>query len=273
MRNLLRANLFRLGKNRLFYLGCALMFAAGAYLPLYGYSQRIRGAGDFAFIDLPFLFAPVAAILAAALVPIFVGAEYSSGAMRSRIACGYRRGAIYAANLLVSFAIALALYAAFLLPCAALGIPLLGSGAAIKTAGQHALVMLMALSAITALYLMISMLCANRTYSAVACLLLVFALLLVGLSIENRLDEPETYTDVFVENGTVVNEKFANPSYLSGAKRRVYEFLDDCLPGGQLVRISNLSLERPARMMLCDLGLILLSTGCGFALFRRKGIQ
>ena len=70
---------------------------------------------------------------------------------------------------------------------------------------------------------------------------MTFFLLFMGIHIVSSLNEPEYYSAYsYTENGiTVQEDESKNPNYLSGTKRKVYEFLNDFTPGGQLFQIGQ----------------------------------
>ena len=64
-----------------------------------------------------------------------------------------------------------------------------------------------------------------------------------------------------------------NPKYLTGAKREIYEFMEDFLPSTQYYQVLQWSIERPVRFILCDVGILVVMTGTGVAAFRRKDLK
>ena len=64
-----------------------------------------------------------------------------------------------------------------------------------------------------------------------------------------------------------------NPKYLTGAKREIYEFMEDFLPSTQYYQVLQWSIERPVRFILCDVGILVVMTGAGVAAFRRKDLK
>lgn len=104
---------------------------------------------------------------------------------------------------------------------------------------------------------------------------MTFFLLFMGIHIVSSLNEPEYYSAYsYTENGiTVQEDESKNPNYLSGTKRKVYEFLNDFTPGGQLFQIGNMKVEKPLRLGLYDGIIIIAATGCGMFIFSRKDLK
>ena len=104
---------------------------------------------------------------------------------------------------------------------------------------------------------------------------MVFALLFWGIRITSALNEPEYYSAYsYTENGVTIEapaEK--NPNCLSGNKRKIYEFLNDFTPGGQVLKVSNNNVEKPAVFALYDLIITVASAGFGIVFFKRKDLK
>ena len=276
MRKLLRANLFRLLRNRTLLLSCAAMLLAGVGLPLSNYLSSVSDGERWAPDSTVFAFAFLAPLLLALVTALFVGSEYSDGTMRNKLIVGHKRRCIYLSNLIVCIAAGLALCAAYLLPHTALSMLLPEEyEAAAETVLAYTALNFALVAPFAALYVLIAMLCQNKAYSTAGCLLLVFALLFAGIRIVSALDEPEYYSGYsYTENGvTVAEEPERNSNYLRGTKRQVYEFLHDFLPGDQAIQLSGMQAEKPAMLAVYDGIILLAATGLGLALFRRRDLK
>ena len=118
-----------------------------------------------------FLYVILAPIVNAVLTALFIGNDYSSGTMRSKRIAGHRRGIIYLANLLVCICAGICLCLAFALPQAAVGLPLKGE----TNAAPATLLLYVGLSfarmiAFTALFILIAMLCQNKSHTTAGCI-------------------------------------------------------------------------------------------------------
>ena len=275
MRKLLRANFARLWRDKIFWLALAVMAATGqsvfwAQYPALreGYSVRLEG---------PFMiYVPVAAIVLSALCALFIGVDYSDGAIRNKLIAGHGRASVYLSNLAVCFAAAAMLCAAFMLAYLVPGVPVYGFfSCGLKPVLLCVLLGAGALAAFTALYTLIAMLCPKRAYSAVACMLLALALLMCGVTVKSRLEEPEYYDgySVTVNGVTQSEEAEKNPNYISGKTRAAYEFALDLLPGGQAVQLAVCEAAHPERMALCDAFVLLAATGAGLIVFKKKNLK
>lgn len=276
MCKLLRANFVRMGRDKVFWIGMAVLFLMGAALPILHFvDNRTNGTGWTADASF-FTYAFVVPVLLSVLTALFVGSEYSDGTLRNQRMVGHKRSSIYLANLIVCVAAAAALCVAYLIPHTCLGLALLGK---LETAPQTLLLYVglnfALMVAFTALFTLIAMLCQNKAYTVAGCILLVFALLFAGVRITSALNEPEYFQPYsYTENGVTVSEPAErNPNYLSGTKRQVYGFLRNFTPGGQAILLANMATERPELLALYDGILLTLSTGCGLVVFRRKDLK
>lgn len=276
MRKLLRADFSRLFRDKVFLISCAFMFLAGAGFPLIHYVDHLKNGEVWTVDSTCFVYAFLVPILLSCVTAFFVGTGYSDGTVRNKLIVGHKRHCIYLCNLTVCVTAGFALCLSYLLPHTCLGLLLLGN----FVVGAEKLLVYIGLNfaltaAFAALFVLISMLCHNKAYSTAGCVLLVFALLFAGIRIASALNEPEYYSGYsYTENGfTITEEAEQNPNYLCGTKRRVYEFLNDFIPGGQAIKLANMNAEKPVMSALYDGIIFLAATGFGMIVFRRKDLK
>ena len=276
MRKLLRANFSRLRHDRSFWLLSALMVFFGASMAVVN-AINIRREGAVWVMDYSlFTYGILAPILTSVLAALFIGSDYSGGTLRNKLIAGHRRGNIYLANLITCCCAGILLCILFVIPLGALGLLLGGQlqsvPAKLLTYGALSLALL---TAFTALFTLIAMLCQNKSHTVAGCILLAFILIFLGVYITSALNEPEYLAGYsFTENGVTVEEaETKNPNYISGTQRQVYEFMQDFTPGGQVLQISDMDAEQPAALALYDGMILLAATGFGMMLFRRKDLK
>ena len=133
-----------------------------------------------------------------------------------------------------------------------------------------------AMLAMAAILLLISMSVQNKAGSVI-CLLLTMIMLFAALTIWQRLSAPkyhEEYAYLNEETGEVIKgEKEENPKYLSGTKRKIYEFLNDFLPVSQLYQIVLNDAGHLGRIMVYDCLIVLLTAGAGIVIFEKKDLK
>lgn len=297
MFNLLSAGLYRVRKNRLFWV-CALVMAAWSAVICVGswknaladYGAALDGAS---FMDSLFPTLSAFTLMSALFVSIFLGTEYSDGTVRNKVTAGHAKGSIYLSQFAVSAAACLAIYLIVLGISAPLGFLLLGGtdmppAKILLYCGVGALMC----SADAALFTLASMSVGNKAAGTAICLLTAFFLSAAAAAVYEPLSQEEYYYQprevyeamqgksetsvVVMGNGTDGENdmvKLPNPLYVSGRKRKVLEFLLDCNPAGQAMQLSCLELERPLNAALYGLIEITLCCGAGMALFQKKDLK
>ena len=96
---LLRANFYRLWRSAAFRVSVLVMAAAAVFELAVSYPHRAQpGILDNRYM----IFVLMSGVVLSAFCSLFVGAEYSDGAIRNKIAAGHSRAAVYLANLLMT---------------------------------------------------------------------------------------------------------------------------------------------------------------------------
>lgn len=277
MRKLLSANFSRMWKNK-FFLGAGIfMIFMGVYTPIMNYIKLVNdGYGPIPLESAFSMFAFWISILIPVLCSLYIGTEYSDGTMRNKVVVGNKRTSIYFANFIVCIVAEIILMFAYIIPYLCVGIPLLGFFETVLTfvIGKVLCTVTLVL-ALTALFVMVATLCHSKSITSITCILGVFILLFLGVYITNRLSEPEVYDgfEMTTEEGVVKEQTELNPNYLRGTERKVYEFLFDFLPGGQIVQLSSDSIPpHMLQMSLYSVIIAVISTGAGTYIFRRKDL-
>lgn len=276
MNKLLAANFLRLKKSKCFWLTMVFMAGAGVFFPVIRYVVMQQEGGYINTLETAFFPSVIfIGFLTALLCGLFIGTEYSDGAIRNKIIVGRKRSDIYLANLITCGAGSVAMYLAFFIPCLAIGIPLLDFFVTpVKIVALYVLAAWLAGLAFTAIYTMVTMLGQNKAVTAVTCVLLAVLLLISGIYMNKRLTAPETMPAYTMgENGVEVAAEQKNPQYLKGTERKVYEFLYDFLPGGQVVQCTALESAHPGRLSLYSAVIVMVTTCAGVLLFRKKDIK
>lgn len=276
MRKLLRADFMRLWKDRIFRVFMVLFFVGGTFVPILHHIENKNGEASWRIDDGFFVFVVFVSVALSVFTALFVGCAYSDGTMRNKVIVGHRRSAIYLSNLLVTMTAGGLFSLAYIVSELALGLPLLGGFvteplALILTMGA----ILFLLCAYSAIFVLVAMLCPNKAYTTAITILLACLLLLVGVQIVSALNEPEYYGAYsFTENGITVSEDSErNPNYLSGFKREAYEFLNDFLPGGQTIQLSNMDAENPPLLAAYSVCIFVVTTALGLYFFRRRDLK
>ena len=286
MTRLLSANFLRLWRSKAFRVSLAVCIVLGAGAALGEFRFQISAGADLSAPEVAqskallerqfFEYAAFIGILAAALIPLFFGTEYSDGTIRNKLVVGQSRLAIYFVNLITGFAASLLCMAGYMLSCLAVGAPLLGwftkPAPLLLTAIAGSVVML---AAYCAIFTFVTMNCSKKSTSVVICLLGAFVALIAAAVIYSMLDAPEFITGYELSvNGEIVQAvPEPNPMYLSGTKRAVYQFIYDLLPAGQSVQYCSLQFSEPAWLMGLSAAVTAVFSAAGAALFQQKDLK
>lgn len=282
MNKLLSANFARLWKNRPFWVSMILMLVSGIYFPVSAYFDMKRFETQYKLDERLFFFVIFIGIILSVFCSLYVGTEYSDGTIRNKLMIGHTRTAVYLANLMVCTAAGIAMCFVSLTVSVTVGIPLFGflQDGILKTA-LFLLCSLGVTVAYTAVFVGIAMLVHSKTMIAVVSILGAFILLIAAFHIQSSLEQPkmwDAYTYMSDTGELITDEAMPNPNYLSGTKRAFYEFLRDFLPGGQSMQIAEGSIEagdieKPGSLLLYDAVILIVVTGAGIAVFRKKDIK
>lgn len=276
MSRLLSAGFARLKKNKTFRGNIILMAVLGFLIPVISYVEAQEYGRSVALEEGIFQYVIYMGILQAVFCSIFVGTEYQDGTIRNKVVVGRKRPEIYLSHLVVCTVAGFLTCVTYCIAYLLVGIPLFGG---FQEPAAMVLLLFICSAALcisyTAIYVVVAMLCQSRTITAQISLLLAFGMLLAGSYISSRLSEPEYWTDYVIMEGesTIREEEIHNPNFLQGTERKVYEFLQEFLPGGQMVLLSSKRVENMERLLLYDMLILAGGTGAGIFFFRRKDLK
>ena len=279
MCNLLMTNLKRLVKTRAFQIAAAVVAVIGLFEIFMMYRDSIIEMDTPYFDGGLFSFAALGVFALAAVVPLFVGSEYSDGTIRNKLVVGHLRGAVYLSMLFTSlFAgtlLILVWTAAYLIP----GVILMEHANPLWVYLCLYLAMFLELAVFSAIFTLLTMTLGNKAGSAVVCILCALLLVMQGIIVKSMLEEPEFYgPEIIVSDSGEVSysgEMEPNPNYIpeGSPKRAFYNFLMDFTPGGQALQISAQAIDNLSKMCFYDIGWLVVMTGVGVLIFRRKDLK
>ncbi len=282
MKKLLSSGFSRLLHSKIFWLGMLVEagLAVWACIARYYDSVLLPGMGYDNPDYLLFIAAMYSPVLVAVFVSLFIGTEYSDGTMRNKVAVGHTRLDIYLSNLIVCVAAVLMMHLAYIGVVLALGLPLLGGFVELsaKTLVVFFFCSLATEVALAALMLVGAMLIPNKAVSAIVTMLLGLGLLMAAMTIQSRLNAPEMISNwigLSEAGELMMGEPYPNPKYLTGAKRQLFQFLYELLPGGQLITIGQ-SVTLPEsvwHLPVYSLLLTVLTTLGGALAFRQRDLK
>jgi ABC-type transport system involved in multi-copper enzyme maturation permease subunit len=275
MRKLVSANFSRMWKNKFFWLCTVAILGFVVFMVLMGANvDKMQNLGRnldyYYFNSLPY-FGPLLSVF----ISMFLGTEYSDGTIRNKLIVGHTRTEIYFANLLTCFGGCLIFFAVWAVG-GLVGIPYFGLwSVGIDGYFQLLIIELLTVWTLTAVFVSIAQFITNR-YANVITVFVATFILMLGSYFYNALCEPETYMNGMTINsdGTVeFGDVIANPAYIGGALRTVYQVILNILPTGQQIWIADETVTHPIFMCMCSLMIIVVFTGIGLLLFHKKDIK
>ncbi|MCI8306961.1 MAG: ABC transporter permease subunit [Lachnospiraceae bacterium] len=275
MRKLLSADYSRLFKSREFYIAALLM----VLLVVFRVANVVTDP-SVALEDGFFIYAIVIGVIMAAFVTLYVGTEHGSHTIRNKLIAGHTRVNIYLSNYIVCTSAGWLFCIFYLAAGLALGIPFQGFFEARAADIMAIILCIFLLTAVYAgIFVMLIMIYNNRAAASVVSIFLALAMFIFGIHVLEKLEEPEKIEIVeYSVNGDNPDTIFEdNPRYISnGNVRRVYEIMNDVLPGGQSVRLSCMIgdiVSPPVQFYIYDTLIIMLTCGFGIIIFRKKDLK
>lgn len=281
MSKLLSANFNRLKRDKIFWITLIAMLAITAYSAISSAIaatkyQDLNADNNITYLNsCYFNLMPIVGIFYAVFMSLFLGTEYSEGTIRNKIVLGHTRTNIYLANFITCLAGNIVIYCAMLVGGLA-AVPYLGGwqgGAASLLA--NILIGLFLTFALTAFLTMLSMLSTNKAITAVAAILLAFGLMVAASAFYNILQEPEftrDFVSISADGNVVFGDEKPNPAYISGIKRKIYEFLVIFLPTGQGILMANQEIHFPIEIIYSSIITVAVNI-CGVFAFRKKDLK
>lgn len=279
MSKLLSSNFSRLWKNKIFWLcmGGMLIYAVVYMLSV---SQKTFSSATGEVYTLEhyyFQFLVYIGFFFATVTSMFLGTDYSDGTIRNKLIVGHTRANLYLANLIVTFSAGLLIMCVWLIG-ALVGVATLGffTFSTVELV-EYFLLCVLLVATYSAINTFIAMLSANKTTTVLISLALAFGLLLCASLLYNALEVPETINSMsgISISGTVapIGEVVANPNYVDGILRSVFQMLLNILPTGQSINVAFLKVEHPCTMILSSVVVTVGITALGIILFRKKDLK
>lgn len=255
---LLRADFYHLFRSKWLWLSTLAMLGLS-----FGFVSMQYSGMDYVVTFDRVVFLPLSfyGVIAAAMISLFVGEDFSDGCIRNKIVAGRSRSSVFLSHLIVCCFSCVLIYLIMLAVTISLGLALFENDV---TTTQ--LLRFVALGVLTCLvyaciYCALTVLIGNRTNGVVICMMVSFALLFAALHTNQVVVQQP------IKNGV------PNPHYVSGVTRYVYEWLHDLNPTGQAAQLSSMDCQSPLRWMVSNVMWFILSIGIGGTVFAKKNIR
>lgn len=286
MNKLIYANFSRLWKSKIFWIGLILTDLLAVWILADRIHFKMISGYQLSSDDMIFSGTVTLPFVAAVVISIFIGTEYSDGTIRNKLITGHSRHSIYFANLITSTAAVFIIYTSYLLIIVCAGIPLVGNFAApIKILLANFIINFVALASLSAILLLLCMLIPSKAIAAVSSLILVLIIFFSTMTSVQILEAPEYYegyTWLDEESGMIEQdeEPHKNPSYLpeGSLKRKILETWIDISPLGQVYQYGNIESQTSVpkdlpKPLLYSFGIIAVTLIFGIIQFRQQNLK
>ena len=286
MNKLLRANFFRLIKNKIFW-GIIVITLGITSVLLFNTIINNQGETKESIDRLLVMYMYFIGIAMAIFTSLFVGTEYSDGVLRNKIVIGHSRKHIYLADLITSIIVGLCIQLIYMLIVAVIGIPIFGT---LQMTIEKFLFVIIDIVIIiityASIFTCITLLCSDITVSTVSCMILVLIMFIASMALSstaNTMKYRETY--IQTENGEIEVHQKLNPDYPGDLKKNVAKTILYCLPTGQTSQIISQISKKPFQItnymsdaelktvFLYSVGVTIVITGVGMYFFKRKDLK
>lgn len=269
MGNLLHAGLSRLVRSRAFLLAVLAELAYTALVVMVCWDHYAAGSYNYTLESVLTAgfglmgYLPVPSLIAAPLLSLHLGADYSDNTLRNKLIVGHTRTEVYLADLLTCVIAAVGLDVLYLLLAGVLCVyPVLGmAGTLLRVSVGQLLAWiaaaLLARAAWAAVMKLTAAVLGNRTAASIAGLLLVLAAAGVCAFGFHELEYLARHPEALHSEGC-------------GA---FWQLALDTLPTGQYLQVSRLDTPNLWRLPLLSLAVSAAVTGVGLALFERKDLK
>ncbi len=280
MNKLLYANLQRLRKNKVFWLGLIVTigYSLLQFLSQYQFYQKYKGEPMdkewFSLDGIAFGCLIVIGIVFSVVVSMYVGTDYSDGTIRNKIIVGKSRRCIYFSNFLICAGICLLIYILGILTSYVFGRPVFGEFAnSWEKIAMYVLAGGFVSITYAALFNLVAMLNTSKVHGVVISILLAFGMFFLTVYFFNELSQPEMIESVEVMGGDMSMNMIKNPQYPTGLQRKIYQFLMDFLPTAQAAQVANLQMEHPVGFFSYSILLTVICNLGGYLVFKKKNLK
>ncbi len=274
MLKLLNAGFTRLLKSKTFFLLIAFSVIFPLVMIYFGYNDMKVYKGTVEIDQLILNYTIFTGLVCSIFTSLFLGVEYSDGAIRNKICIGHKRKNIYLSNLILIIITTLLSYLIVILIIVSIGIPLFGN-MLMKFSNFMILMgcVFAAMVAYSSIFTFIAMIITNKTITAVISILIAGNLLALAPYCMRILEASPTIQEARFIDGEMAMFEIPNPRYPSDKKRIVIQTMLDVNPAGQMFQFAQKEVKNLKRLPLYSLSIVIVFTACGLILFEKKEIK
>ena len=278
MTNLLKANFYKMKKNKFIWIASILSVIVAIYYIRDNYNVYHDFLSYVDINSLMFNYLPVYIIVSSILISTLLGFDYSNGSIKNKIVVGHSRFKIYISNLISTYLIILTIYLIYVLIICLSGIILFKNLTFNFEFLLNIIILLLIILSYTSISVFITMTINNDIVSPVLNGLNSFILIIISFILLSVLSEPKY---LHSDNGIYINDAgievidTENPMYIKGSKRTIYEIIVNILPTGEAFQKSrNRDIDTNSYSILCySLCFIIITNTSGIFLFYNKELN
>lgn len=278
MTNLLKANFYKMKKNKFIWIASILSVIVAIYYIRDNYNVYHDFLSYVDINSLMFNYLPVYIIVSSILISTLLGFDYSNGSIKNKIVVGHSRFKIYISNLISTYLIILTIYLIYVLIICLSGIFLFKNLTFNFEFLLNIIILLLIILSYSSISVFITMTINNDIVSPVLNVLNSFILIIISFILLSVLSEPKY---LHSDNGIYINDAgievidTENPMYIKGSKRTIYEIIVNILPTGEAFQKSrNRDIDTNSYSILCySLCFIIITNTSGIFLFYNKELN
>lgn len=223
---LLKAALYRLKRQKLFWILLAASFICGVIFGIISFFEN----------DLDGLFMAPLFLIMGIYVSLSVGQEYNDATIRNKVIVGHTKGAIFGSELIINAFVCVVMMSAFILPAFICSYSALLPNSTMEKMLTALICLLLVSVVYAAIFTLISCLISQKAIGAILCILIVFTMAFGANRLEFSIFQVESITlEQTNELGEIISEEvIPNPSYVDGMTRKMYMTVDSLIPNGQV---------------------------------------
>lgn len=278
MTNLLKANFYKMKKNKFIWIASILSVIVAIYYIRDNYNVYHDFLSIVNINSLIFNYLPVYIIVSSILISTLLGFDYSNGSIKNKIIVGHSRLKIYISNLISTYLIILTIYLIYVLIICLSGIFLFKNLTFNFKFLINIIILFLIILSYASISVFIAMTINNDIVSPVLNVLNSFILIIISFILLSVLSEPKY---LHSDNGIYINDAgievidTENPMYIKGSKRTIYEIIVNILPTGEAFQKSrNRDIDTNSYSILCySLCFIIITNTSGIFLFYNKELN
>lgn len=278
MIKLLSADFYRLKKDKTIWITAAAMFVLQIFMLIDRVKFNTQNSSEnlLTLNDFFFEYMPLAGFLYAVFIALFVGKEYSEGTIRNKLIMGHKRQSIYLSSFITCLFGSLIIYLMLVIG-GLIGMPFMGKwqGGA-DTFILYIIIGIFITASLSSILTAFAMLLSNRAVNAVVSIVMILLFMIAASIIYNGLAEPEfinEFVEITQDEGIVYGPEVANPAYVAGVQRKIYEFLLQFLPSGQGILMANGEISMPLLNIACSVIMTAVVNIIGIFAFKKKDLK